>query len=436
MSSACTTSRRARPPPSRTPWGRRRASPSAGSTASDEGGVSSPETDPDTEVDASPQRAATYTDAFSRALLAAAEADPRVVALTAAMPGPTGLLPFQARFPDRFFDVGIAEQHEATAAAGMAMAGLRPVVAVYSTFCQRAFDQANLDVGLHGCPGRLHAGPGRDHRRRRAQPPRRARPGAGAVHPRHDRVRPLGGRRGRAHARDGSGAPGPLDHPLPQDGAAPREPRRGRTWPRGTAAPPGGRVRVPAGRGQDAGRLPGRRRRAGRRRRGGHRVGRPGGGTARRGHAGRRGTPPPGRHRRGRRAPRGRRCLPARCHVVPGGVDGLGAARHTGARRARASSWPREGPTPSWPVSGSTAPASPRACGGPGSARRPHKPPTDPATASPTDPAGVSPCWRRAGARSRSRRSRPRSTHRRRPRTLPARRGPSAPTRRSGCSRR
>ena len=68
------------------------------------------------------------------------------------MPGPTGLLPFQARFPTRFFDVGIAEQHEVTAAAGMAMAGIRPVVAVYSTFFSRAFDQANLDVGLHGSP--------------------------------------------------------------------------------------------------------------------------------------------------------------------------------------------------------------------------------------------------------------------------------------------
>src|SRR6202050_436444 len=68
------------------------------------------------------------------------------------MPGPTGLLSFQARFPDRFFDVGIAEQHEATSAAGMGMAGLRPVVAVYSTFFSRAFDQANLDVGLHRLP--------------------------------------------------------------------------------------------------------------------------------------------------------------------------------------------------------------------------------------------------------------------------------------------
>jgi 1-deoxy-D-xylulose-5-phosphate synthase len=75
-----------------------------------------------------------------------------VHAITAAMPGPTGLLPFEARFPDRYHDVGIAEQHAVTAAAGMAMGGLRPVVALYSTFFSRAFDQANLDVGLHGLP--------------------------------------------------------------------------------------------------------------------------------------------------------------------------------------------------------------------------------------------------------------------------------------------
>jgi 1-deoxy-D-xylulose-5-phosphate synthase len=93
-----------------------------------------------------------YTQAFSEAVIEAAERDPRVHAITAAMPGPTGLLPFQARFPDRFHDVGIAEQHAATAAAGMAMAGLRPVVAVYSTFFTRCFDQANLDVGLHDLP--------------------------------------------------------------------------------------------------------------------------------------------------------------------------------------------------------------------------------------------------------------------------------------------
>jgi 1-deoxy-D-xylulose-5-phosphate synthase len=123
-----------------------------GGSASDHGGLATPGTMPETGIDASPLRATTYTDAFSRALLEVAEEDPRVVALTAAMPGPTGLLPFQSRFENRFFDVGIAEQHEATSAAGMAMAGLRPVVAVYSTFWSRAFDQANLDIGLHGCP--------------------------------------------------------------------------------------------------------------------------------------------------------------------------------------------------------------------------------------------------------------------------------------------
>jgi 1-deoxy-D-xylulose-5-phosphate synthase len=68
------------------------------------------------------------------------------------MPDSTGLLPFAEAYPDRCFDVGIAEQHAVTSAAGMAMAGLRPLVAVYSTFLTRAFDQVNLDVGLHGQP--------------------------------------------------------------------------------------------------------------------------------------------------------------------------------------------------------------------------------------------------------------------------------------------
>ena len=97
-------------------------------------------------------RPASYTDAFTKALMAAAERDERIVALTAAMAGPTGLLPFEDRFKDRFIDVGIAEQHEMTSAAGMAMGGLRPVVAVYSTFFTRAFDQAYYDVGLHNLP--------------------------------------------------------------------------------------------------------------------------------------------------------------------------------------------------------------------------------------------------------------------------------------------
>ena len=90
-----------------------------------------------------------YTAAFTEALIKEAEQHPELVAITAAMPDSTGLLPFAERFPDRCFDVGIAEQHTVTAAAGMAMGGLRPVVAIYSTFLTRAFDQVNLDVGLH-----------------------------------------------------------------------------------------------------------------------------------------------------------------------------------------------------------------------------------------------------------------------------------------------
>jgi 1-deoxy-D-xylulose-5-phosphate synthase len=93
-----------------------------------------------------------YTQAFAEAVIKEAEADPRLVAITAAMPGPTGLLPFQAHFPDRCFDVGIAEQHAVAGAAGMAMGGLRPVVAIYSTFLSRAWDQVVYDVALHRLP--------------------------------------------------------------------------------------------------------------------------------------------------------------------------------------------------------------------------------------------------------------------------------------------
>ena len=96
--------------------------------------------------------APSYTGTFSDAIVRAGEADERVVAITAAMPGSTGLLPFQARFPKRFLDVGIAEQHAVTSAAGMAMLGLRPVVAIYSTFLTRAIDQITYDVALHGQP--------------------------------------------------------------------------------------------------------------------------------------------------------------------------------------------------------------------------------------------------------------------------------------------
>jgi 1-deoxy-D-xylulose-5-phosphate synthase len=105
--------------------------------------------DPETGV-AHPRGGPTYTEVFAAALLAEAARMPELVAVTAAMDGPTGLTGFKERYPERFFDVGIAEQHAVTAAAGMAMAGLRPVVAIYSTFLNRAWDQLYYDVGLHG----------------------------------------------------------------------------------------------------------------------------------------------------------------------------------------------------------------------------------------------------------------------------------------------
>ena len=92
---------------------------------------------------------ATWTKVFSEALVEIGRERSDVVAITAAMLGPTGLDRFQAEFPERTFDVGIAEQHAVTSAAGMAYTGLHPVVAVYSTFLNRAFDQLLLDVGLH-----------------------------------------------------------------------------------------------------------------------------------------------------------------------------------------------------------------------------------------------------------------------------------------------
>ena len=93
-----------------------------------------------------------WTAAFSEELVAAAERRKDIVAITAAMAGPTGLMPFAQRFPDRFFDVGIAEQHALTSASGLAMGGMHPVVALYSTFLNRAFDQLLMDVGLLKLP--------------------------------------------------------------------------------------------------------------------------------------------------------------------------------------------------------------------------------------------------------------------------------------------
>lgn len=94
----------------------------------------------------------TYTGVFGDALVELATKDPRIVAITAAMPEGTGLRKFGNLFPTRFFDVGIAEQNAVTVAAGMAISGLRPVVALYSTFAQRAYDQILHDVCLQKLP--------------------------------------------------------------------------------------------------------------------------------------------------------------------------------------------------------------------------------------------------------------------------------------------
>jgi 1-deoxy-D-xylulose-5-phosphate synthase len=102
-----------------------------------------------------PKGPPSYTGVFASSLIAAAEADPRIVAITAAMPTGTGLDKFAARFPERFFDVGIAEQHAVTFAAGMATEGMRPFCAIYSTFLQRGYDQVVHDVAIQGLPVRF-----------------------------------------------------------------------------------------------------------------------------------------------------------------------------------------------------------------------------------------------------------------------------------------
>ncbi len=104
------------------------------------------------KVEARPATAKTFTDAFSEAVVAAAREDARVAAITAAMPTGTGLSKFEKEFPGRFFDVGICEQHAVTFAAGLAIAGLRPVTAIYSTFLQRGYDQLIHDVCIQNLP--------------------------------------------------------------------------------------------------------------------------------------------------------------------------------------------------------------------------------------------------------------------------------------------
>ncbi|HAD88070.1 MAG TPA: 1-deoxy-D-xylulose-5-phosphate synthase, partial [Rhodospirillaceae bacterium] len=99
--------------------------------------------------------APSYTSVFAKALIAEAKDDDKIVAITAAMPGGTGVDKFGAEFPERSFDVGIAEQHGVTFAAGMAVEGYKPFCAIYSTFLQRAYDQVVHDVAIQSLPVRF-----------------------------------------------------------------------------------------------------------------------------------------------------------------------------------------------------------------------------------------------------------------------------------------
>ena len=103
----------------------------------------------------SPSKAPSYTSVFAKSLIAEAAADPKIVAITAAMPSGTGLDAFGKAFPDRTFDVGIAEQHAVTFAAGLATEGLKPFAVIYSTFLQRAYDQVVHDVAIQNLPVRF-----------------------------------------------------------------------------------------------------------------------------------------------------------------------------------------------------------------------------------------------------------------------------------------
>ncbi len=112
--------------------------------------------DIDTGVQAKSKPAApSYTSVFAKSLIAEAERDPSICAITAAMPSGTGVDAFSAHFPDRAFDVGIAEQHAVTFAAGLACEGMKPFAAIYSTFLQRAYDQVVHDVAIQSLPVRF-----------------------------------------------------------------------------------------------------------------------------------------------------------------------------------------------------------------------------------------------------------------------------------------
>ncbi len=108
--------------------------------------------DIDTGIPSHPRTTANYTDIFSTVMCKLGERDERIVAITAAMPDGTGLKRFRNMYPERFFDVGIAEEHAVTFAAGLAAGGLKPIVAIYSSFLQRAYDQILHDVCIQNLP--------------------------------------------------------------------------------------------------------------------------------------------------------------------------------------------------------------------------------------------------------------------------------------------
>lgn len=108
--------------------------------------------DIETGVPSHPRTVANYTDIFSTVMCKLGQRDERIVAITAAMPDGTGLKRFRNMYPERFFDVGIAEEHAVTFAAGLAAGGLKPIVAVYSSFLQRAYDQILHDVCIQNLP--------------------------------------------------------------------------------------------------------------------------------------------------------------------------------------------------------------------------------------------------------------------------------------------
>ena len=126
---------------------------------------------PPARVAATPAKLPNYTAVFAAELIELARTDRRIVGITAGMPTGTGMSKFQAEFPDRMFDVGIAEQHSMAMATGLAMGGMRPVVALYSTFLQRAFDQTVHDVCQNDQPVHHRGRPGRARRRGWDEPP-------------------------------------------------------------------------------------------------------------------------------------------------------------------------------------------------------------------------------------------------------------------------